>query len=165
MLGSFYRRVTTPLPPALPAKRKVKVSRGPRQLENLLEGRQQPLKSQQHKVHAHQLFVYLMHVCMNWLGRVPWVHTRNVPHFGVPGVSWYCFGLLGQSLVPPQTVPLGTDEPCTIKPRGWDRSKKCQGAQPAPSPPLPHKWSPTSFPFPGFTKSWDWKLMKRELRQ
>lgn len=90
-------------------------------------------------------------------GGVPWIHTRNV----VWG-PWSGFGLLRQSLVQPQVVPLSTDEPVPRNlgkggngPTGRTTAKTCQGTQLIPSSPLPHKWSCTLFHFLGFAQSGD----------
>lgn len=61
-----------------------------------------------------------MHVCRSWLGGVPWVHTHNVLHFWVPGVSWYCFRLLGQSGNNLRLLLQAQMSPVLLDPRSMD---------------------------------------------
>lgn len=92
-----------------------------------------------------------MHLCINWPARVPGSTPRMHCTSG-------CLGSPG-IVLDFWAVPISTDEPWTAKPQ--DQTKKCQGAQIIPSSPPPHQWSPTLFPFLGFTKSNNWGWWKR----
>lgn len=104
-LRNFYRRVTQPLSPLCLPKGRSKYSGFPSGVETSwgLGGasdhsriiRTRPMLSN-----------YLRRVCSNWLVESP----GSTPAMW-SGVPWSGFGLLRQSLVQPQVVPLSTDEP------------------------------------------------------